>query len=98
MRSEGQRTISLQEGIGEQVGRLSIGDTQGKKTSYVPQRNSSLPPTLDLTRYPNQGLFVVAVSSSVYLVPHVEEVDYVFLKTIIPSRKATREYGMKGKL
>ena len=50
------------------------------------------------TRYPNQGLFVVAVSSYVYLVPHVEEVDYVFLKTIIPSRKATREYGMKGKL
>lgn len=50
------------------------------------------------TRYPNQGLFVVAVSSYVYLVPHVEEVDYVFLKTIIPSRKATREYGMRGKL
>ncbi len=50
------------------------------------------------TQYPNQGLFVVAVSSSAYLVPHVEEVDYVFLKTIIPSRKATREYGMRGKL
>ncbi|WP_413934331.1 hypothetical protein [Nitrospira sp. BLG_1] len=49
-------------------------------------------------RYPNQGLFVVAVSSSVYLVPHVEEADYVFLKTIIQSRKATREYGLRGKL
>ncbi len=50
------------------------------------------------SRYPNQGLFVVAVSSSVSLLPHVEEVDDVFLKTIIPSRKATREYGMRGKL
>lgn len=49
------------------------------------------------TRYPHQGVFVVAMSSYVYLVPHVEEAEYVFLKTIIPSRKATREYGMRGK-
>jgi hypothetical protein len=28
----------------------------------------------------------------IYLVPHVVEKDYVFLKTIIPSRKATRAY------
>jgi hypothetical protein len=45
-------------------------------------------------RYPNQGVYVVAIASYVYLVPHVEEPDYVFLKTIIPSRKATRDYGM----
>ncbi len=49
------------------------------------------------TRYPNQGVFVVAMSSYVYLVPHVEEAEYVFLKTIIPSRKAMREYRMRGK-
>lgn len=47
------------------------------------------------TRYPNQGVYVVAIASYVYLVPHVEEPDYVFLKTIIPSRKATRDYGMR---
>lgn len=46
-------------------------------------------------RYPNQGVYVVAIGSYVYLVPHVEEPDYVFLKTIIPSRKATRDFGMK---
>lgn len=46
-------------------------------------------------RYPNQGVYVVAIAAYVYLVPHVEEADYVFLKTIIPSRKATRVYGMK---
>ncbi|NGZ59552.1 MAG: toxin [Nitrospira sp. LK265] len=46
-------------------------------------------------RYPNQGVFVVAISSYVYLVSHVEEEDYIFLKTIIPSRKATPEYGMR---
>jgi hypothetical protein len=48
-------------------------------------------------RYPNQGVFVVAMTSCVYLVPHVDEAEYVFLKTIIPSRKAKREYGMRGK-
>lgn len=49
------------------------------------------------TRYPNQGVFVVAMGFYVYLVPHVEEAESVFLKTIIPSRKAMREYGMGGK-
>mgnify|MGYP001612061391 CR=1 FL=1 len=48
-------------------------------------------------RYPNQGVYVVAIASYVYLVPHVEEPEYVFLKTIIPSRKATRDYGMREK-
>jgi hypothetical protein len=47
-------------------------------------------------RYPNQGVFVVVITSYVYLVPHVDEAGYVFLKTIIPSRKAMREYGMRG--
>ena len=46
-------------------------------------------------RYPNQGVYVVAIASYVYLVPHIEELEYVFLKTIIPSRKATRDYGMR---
>ena len=48
-------------------------------------------------RYPNQGVYVVAIASYVYLVPHVEELEYVFLKTIIPSRKAMRDYGIKVK-
>jgi hypothetical protein len=49
-------------------------------------------------RYPNQGVYVVAIASYVYLVPHVEEPEYIFLKTIIPSRKAARDYGMRKKL
>ena len=44
-------------------------------------------------RYPNQKVLVVAMMEYVYLVPHVEEPDHLFLKTIIPSRKATRDYG-----
>lgn len=47
-------------------------------------------------RYPNQRVMVVAVLEYVYLVPHVEEPDHIFLKTVIPSRKATRDYGRRG--
>jgi hypothetical protein len=47
-------------------------------------------------RYPNQLILVVAVESYAYLVPYVEELDGYFLKTVIPSRKATREYLGQG--
>ena len=43
-------------------------------------------------KYPRQRVLVVASDNCVYLVPFVEEDDYFFLKTIIPSRKATRDY------
>jgi len=43
-------------------------------------------------RYPGQLILVVAYSGYVYLVPSVEEETHYFLKTIIPSRKATRDY------
>jgi hypothetical protein len=47
-------------------------------------------------KYPNQFVFVVAVEDYAYLVPFVEEADFYFLKTIIPSRKATRDYLGEG--
>jgi len=43
-------------------------------------------------RYPGQRVLVVIVDEYAYLVPCIETEDEVFLKTIIPSRKATREY------
>lgn len=43
-------------------------------------------------KYPRQRVLVVAHDNYAYLVPFVEEEDYFFLKTIIPSRKATRDY------
>jgi len=43
-------------------------------------------------KYPRQFVFVVVVADYAYLVPFVEEEDHYFLKTIIPSRKATRDY------
>lgn len=43
-------------------------------------------------RQPAQRVFVVRQDRQVYLVPFSEDDHSVFLKTIIPSRKATKQY------
>lgn len=43
-------------------------------------------------RYPNQMILVLAINGYAYLVPYMESEDTIFLKTIIPSRKATKQY------
>lgn len=43
-------------------------------------------------KYPGQQIIVVEINEYVYLVPFVESSEGKFLKTIIPSRKATRDY------
>ncbi len=43
-------------------------------------------------KYPNQQILVVEIDNYVYLIPFVEDDKGKFLKTIIPSRKATRDY------
>ncbi len=43
-------------------------------------------------RYPKQNIIVLNIDGYVYLVPYVKEQGTRFLKTIIPSRKATKEY------
>jgi uncharacterized DUF497 family protein len=53
---------------------------------------------LDIVEHPNreryrgQRIFVVEIRDYVWLVPFAETDDEVFLKTVIPSRKATRKY------
>lgn len=46
-------------------------------------------------RYPGQQIMVVDLFGYAYLIPFVEESEYLFLKTLIPSRKATRDFLMK---
>jgi len=43
-------------------------------------------------RYPNQRIWVVSLHGYAHMVPFVETDDEVFLKTIMPSRKATKQY------
>ena len=54
---------------------------------------------LDVVEHPNkekyghQSIFVMRIAGYVYLVPFVKAGKKYFLKTIIPSRKATAQYG-----
>ncbi len=43
-------------------------------------------------KYPSQRVFVVNIDDYAYLVPYVETRKEIFLKTVIPSRKATKVY------
>jgi uncharacterized DUF497 family protein len=43
-------------------------------------------------QYSGQKIFIVNVEGYAYLVPFVEDDEMIFLKTIIPSRKMTKEY------
>lgn len=47
----------------------------------------------DQENYPGQKIYVVETLGYVYLVPFVRNEEGIFLKTIIPSRKAKKIYG-----
>jgi uncharacterized DUF497 family protein len=42
--------------------------------------------------YPGQRIMVINLANYAYLVPYAENEEELFLKTIIPSRKATQRY------
>lgn len=58
---------------------------------------------LDIVEHPNsekykgQRIFIVDINDYAYLVPFVETEREIFLKTIIPSRKATKKYLRGGR-
>ena len=43
-------------------------------------------------KYPNQKMFVIELFNYAYIVPFVEDKEKYFLKTIYPSREATKKY------
>ena len=43
-------------------------------------------------KYPGQKIATVRIDDYAYLVPYVQESEGIFLKTIIPSRKASNKY------
>lgn len=46
----------------------------------------------DKQKYPSQRMFIVEVRDYAYIVPFVEDAEKYFLKTIYPSREATKKY------
>ncbi len=43
-------------------------------------------------KYPGQKIAIIKIGDYAYLVPYVQEREEIFLRTIIPSRKATNKY------
>ena len=43
-------------------------------------------------KYKGQKIFIIEINEYAYLVPFVRNKNEIFLKTIIPSRKATKKY------
>jgi len=43
-------------------------------------------------KYPGQRIAIISINDYAYLAPYVQESEQIFLKTIIPSRKATNQY------
>ena len=46
----------------------------------------------DQKKYPGQKIYFVIIEGYIYLVPYIMQKDHIFLKTIIPSGKATKIY------
>ncbi len=80
-RLKADRNVSFEE--------IVLAVQEGGLTDILVHRNQR--------RYPGHVVLVVAYRDYVYLVPSVEESTHYFLKTILPSRKATRDYlGTEG--
>ncbi|WKZ68448.1 MAG: DUF4258 domain-containing protein [Melioribacteraceae bacterium] len=50
----------------------------------------------DKEKYPNQKMFIIEVGNYAYVVPFVEDDKKYFMKTIYPSREATKQYLNEG--
>lgn len=79
-----EKNEALEAGRGVTFEQMVIAIDAGGLVDVVEHPNKA--------KYPRQQIFVVAFEGYAYLVPFVEEDDHYFSKTIIPSRKATREY------
>ena len=66
---------------------ITVAVEAGCLLEIVPHQNPA--------KYPRQRIMVVEVAGYAFLVSFVEEEDHFFLKTIIPSRKATRDFIAK---
>lgn len=75
-----QREVSFEDVI--------VALEEGKLLDIVEHQNKK--------KYPDQKILVVDIEHYVFLVPFVENEEKIFLKTIVPSRKATKKYLKKG--
>ncbi|MBC7213799.1 MAG: toxin [Burkholderiaceae bacterium] len=88
MRTDAEKNEALTSERGNSFERIVVAIESGGLLDILAHPNQ--------LKYPRQRVLVVSCDNYAYLVPFVEEEDYFFLKTLIPSRKATRDYLNQG--
>jgi uncharacterized DUF497 family protein len=74
-----ERNVSFED----VVFHLSQGDLW--KTADHPNRQ----------KYPGQKIYFINIDGYIHMVPYIIEDEYIFLKTIIPNRKATKAFHVE---
>lgn len=79
-----EKNLELQEerGISFEDAQVAIEEGRILQTANHP----------NISKYPGQRIFTIEFRGYAYLVPFVEDEEKYFLKTIIPSRKMTKQY------
>jgi hypothetical protein len=84
MRWSGEKSLSLKAERGVSFEEVVSAISQGGLLRVMDHPNRA--------NYEHQKMLVVRIRDYAYLVPYVESQNEIFLKSIIPSRKATRDF------
>ena len=84
VRWSAEKSISLKAERGVSFEEVLSAISQGGLLSIMDHPNRA--------KYGHQRMLVVRIQDYVYLVPYVESEKEIFLKSIMPSRKATRDF------
>ena len=82
-----EKNDQLKQERGVSFEQVAVAVETGNLLQIAPHQNPA--------KYPRQKIMIVEIDDYAYLVPFVEDEDHFFLKTIIPSRKATRDFVAK---
>ena len=89
IRWSAEKSLSLKAERGVSFEEVLSAISQGGLLSVMNHPNRA--------KYGHQKVIVVRIRDYAYLVPYVEGENEIFLKSIIPSRKATRAFLSGGK-
>ena len=84
IRWSAEKSLSLKAERGVSFEEVLSAMSQGNLVAVMDHPNR--------VKYRHQKLLVVRIRGYAYLVPYVENEKEIFLKTIMPSRKATRDF------
>lgn len=88
VRWNSEKSLSLKSERGVSFEEILSAISQGGLLAVLDHPNRA--------KYGHQKMLVVRVRDYAYLVPYIESEREIFLKSIMPSRKATRDYLSGG--